>query len=92
MAMFWFENEFGLEENHLRDLVLILATMTAAELASASQGPYRSGFSRNLDVNALTKYFFSTAQFSATAMCLVGQRRFTMQFAMILIVQGTTYY
>lgn len=91
IGMFWFETEFGLEENHLRDLVLILATMAAAEVASASQGPFRSGFSRNLNVSAFTKYFFSQAQFSATAMCLVGQRRYTMQFGMILIVQGTTY-
>ena len=92
MALFWTERQLGLGEHHLWNLVLILATMAAAEIASSSQGHYRSGFSRELNVNAITKYFFSVAQLAATAMCLVGQRRYTMQFLMVFIVQGTVRY
>ena len=89
MALFWTEDTFGLEANNLWNLVLILATMAAAEIASASQGKDRSGFARELDVSPRKKYFFSVAQFAATSMCLVGQRRYTMQFIMVFIVQGT---
>lgn len=83
MTVFWLETEFNLAPNHTIDLLIILATMAAADLSSLSQGKHQSGFARELDVSAATSYFFSIAQFNATAMVLVGQRRYTMQFLMV---------
>ena len=92
MALFWLERELGLEQpNHFWNLVIVLGTMAAAEYASQNQGKYRSGFSRELDVSAGTRYFFSVAQLGATSMCLIGQRRYTMQFLMVTIIQGNAF-
>lgn len=91
MALFWCESELGLEQNRSLNLAIVLATMAAAEWSSQCQGKYRSGFARELDVSAGTKYFFSLAQFTATAICLVGQRRYTMHFLMVLIIQGNAF-
>ena len=83
MTVFWMEAEFDLEPDHKLNLYIVLATMAAADLCSLSQGKHQSGFARELDVPAATRYFFSVAQFNATAMVLVGQRRYTMQFLMV---------
>ena len=89
MSLFWAEAVFGFEASPVCNLVIVLVTMAAAEWASVRQGQYRSGFARNLDVDSWSKFFFSNAQFAATAICLVGQRRYTMQFLMVFIIQGT---
>jgi hypothetical protein len=89
MTLFWIEREWNLPENHYWNLVIVLATMAAADYASIVYGKdYQSGFARELDVPAIVRYFFSMAQLQATSMCLLGQRRYTMQFLMVIIVQG----
>ena len=74
------------------NIIIILGTMAAADITSYCQGPqHASGFARELDVPAIVKYFFSMAQLGATAMILHGQRRYTMHFIMIMIIQGNAF-
>lgn len=88
ITLFWFEQEWNLPVNNLMNLLIVIATMAAAELASQTQGTYRSGFSRELDVPEVVKYFFSLAQHGATSYCIVGHRQYTMHFLMMLVIQG----
>lgn len=92
MLLFWAEREYNCKENHLIELLIILATMAAADWGSHSLGKqYQSGFARELDVPAVVKYFFSLAQLNATAVILMGQRRYTMQFLMVIIIQVNAF-
>jgi hypothetical protein len=92
MTLFWIEKEWNIPENHVWNLVIVVATMAAADYASILYGKdYQSGFARELDVPGIVRYFFSMAQLHATSMCLLGQRRYTMQFLMVIIIQGTTH-
>jgi hypothetical protein len=77
---------------HILNLLIVLGTMAAADISSYTQGPqHTSGFARELDVPAYMRYFFSMAQLGATAMILHGQRRCTMHFMMIIIIQGNAF-
>jgi hypothetical protein len=93
MILFYVETTFyHSHEYHIMDIIIILSTMAAADISSYCQGPnHTSGFARELDVPAITKYFFSMAQLGATAMILHGQRRYTMHFIMIIIIQGNAF-
>lgn len=93
MLLFYVERTYySNQEFHVMNIVIILATMAAADLSSYSQGPnHTSGFARELDVPAIVKYFFSMAQLGATAMILLGQRRYTMHFIMVIIIQGNAF-
>jgi hypothetical protein len=56
-------------------LILVLSTMGMADLASSAvmiPAESSSGFCRDLDAPAVTRYFFSVAQCGATAYVLVG--------------------
>ena len=80
------------KEFHIMNIIIILSTMAAADISSYCQGPnHTSGFARELDVPAIVKFFFSMAQLGATAMILHGQRRYTMHFIMIIIIQGNAF-
>jgi hypothetical protein len=93
MLLFYMEQQYyNAEEYHRWNIIIILATMAAADWSSYSQGPnHTSGFARELDVPAIVKYFFSMAQLGATAMILHGQRRYTMHFIMVIIIQGNAF-
>jgi hypothetical protein len=95
MLLFYIEQTYYTnppQEFHLMNIVIILCTMAAADISSYYQGPnHTSGFARELDVPAIVKYFFSMAQLGATAMILHGQRRYTMHFIMIIIIQGNAF-
>ena len=95
MLLFYMERTYynhPPKEFHFMNILIILCTMAAADLSSYSLGPqHTSGFARELDVPAIVKYFFSMAQLGATAMILHGQRRYTMHFIMIIIIQGNAF-
>ena len=96
MLLFYMERTFKYYDNdtelHYMNIIIILGTMAAADISSYSFGPnHTSGFARELDVPAMIKYFFSMAQLGATAMILHGQRRYTMHFIMIIIIQGNAF-
>lgn len=91
MLLFWVEQgHFNNREFHVWNIVIVLSTMAAADLSSHSSD-VQSGFARELDVPAIVKYFFSMAQIYATSMILTGHRRYTMQFLMVIIVQGNAF-
>lgn len=84
------------EESHPRNwfysanLILVLATCAAADVSSH----YCSACSdtiRDLDAPAFARYYFSVSQFYATAVCLVGLRRYTLQFLMVSFTQLTAF-
>ena len=93
MLLFYIERRFfNAKEYHTWNILIILATMAAADLSSYSQGPmYASGFARELDASSVVRYFFSFAQLQATSIILHGQRRYTMHFIMIMIIQGNAF-
>jgi hypothetical protein len=81
-----------IREYHVGNILILLGTMAAADISTYMQGSqYQSGFARELDVPAAVKYFFSAAQIYATSMILTGHRRYTMQFLMVIIVQGNAF-
>lgn len=90
-TLFYVETTFHLPQNNAWNLVIVLATMAFADLFSWSRGQYRSSSVRDLSAPAAVKYFFSFAQFGATTMVLFGQRRYTMPWAMLTIVQVNAF-
>lgn len=79
-------------------LLLVLLTMALADLASASVVE-RSGFARDLDALAITRYFFSIAQLGATSYVLLGYHtydssssRSALHFVMIMIIQFNAFF
>ena len=93
MALYWWEDAVvrggrDEEERHYYtfNAVLVLLTMMCADLATAQQ-KHSSKSIRGLDSARWTSYFFSAAQFYATAGVLMGVRRYTVQFLNIFVVQ-----
>lgn len=87
MALYWYEEYFGIDPPMYQASVLIvLATMAAADWATASQ-KHQSKSIRDLDISRVTSYFFSVCQFYATAGVLFGVRRYTIQFLNVFVVQ-----
>jgi hypothetical protein len=62
--------------------------MAAADWGTQVVGEEAASSTINdLSAPAAMKYFFSVAQFHATAGCLVGLRRFSTQFVYLWIIQ-----
>jgi hypothetical protein len=91
-------------------LILVWSTMGMADLASTAMVPAdsASGFCRDLDAPAVTRYFFSVAQCGATAYVLIGQTRYddstsgsscrgacadaALHFVFVLIIQWNAFF
>lgn len=87
MALYWYEQAHGITEPcYPISAVLVLATMAAADLSTASQ-MHQSKSIRDLDIARATRYFFTVCQFYASAGVLMGVRRYTIQFLNVWIVQ-----
>ena len=67
----YYENSYGLPPNYLWNVAIVLGTITAADIASAST-KHPSGTIRGFETNPLLKFFFSAVQFHATMACLYG--------------------
>lgn len=72
------------------NLVIVMATMVAADIASAQCGG-QSGFCRKLHVPPGVKYFFSVMQLEATAGCLYGLRRYSIPFVFAMVIQCNAF-
>jgi len=95
MAITWYEETWqeSRSPNYGLNLVVVLATMAVADLGSYYCGTeYQSGFARQLDVRPAVKYFFSVMQFGATAVCLYGVRRYSLQFLFCMIIQCNAFF
>lgn len=87
----WLEQEFSaIRWPRYTFLLLVLGTMACADLTSLSVEE-SSGFAREMDAPVLTRYFFSVAQCGATAYVLTGDRRNSLQFVMVLIIQWNAF-
>jgi hypothetical protein len=92
IGVYHYEELQGLERNTDISLVLVLCTMAAADLCSFSVAEqYRSNSVREIDTHPAVKFFFSTMQFYATAAFLMGLRRYTMPFLVVMTVQLTPF-
>ena len=88
MLLYWYEQHNNISEPlYIGNVIIVLATMLAADASSFSQKQYASKSIRQLDISRVTSYFFSVCQFYATAGVLFGVRRFTIQFLMVFVVQ-----
>lgn len=92
IAMYWYEDRFHLPRWYDFNLFLVLATMLAADLCSASVGKeFQSNSVRDLDTHPAVKYFFSVMQFLATPVFLFGYPRCTVPFMIVTVVQLTPF-
>jgi hypothetical protein len=90
MALTWYEDTFDLPPNYWMNLSIVLAAMLSSDLASSWCGN-QSGFCRRLEVPEGVKYFFSVMQLSATAGCLYGMRRYSIQFIFCMTIQCNAF-
>jgi hypothetical protein len=86
MALYWFEQHYNKEPMYGANVLIVLATLAAADLSTATQR-HPSDTIRGLDIARPTCYCFSMIQFYATASFLFGVRRYTMQFILVFIIQ-----
>jgi hypothetical protein len=92
MALYEYEYRHQLEPRYLLNLLIVLATMLAADVASWSVGAaHCSRTIRDLDAPLGVKFFFSWMQLVATAGCLYGLRRCSLVFFMAFIIQLTPF-
>jgi hypothetical protein len=91
MLLFWYEqtptSSTHSEPYYWGSVIIVLLTLVAADLSTASAQQYASKSIRELDVSRATRYFFTVCQFYATAGVLFGVRRYTLQFLNVLVVQ-----
>ena len=86
MSLVWAERRYALEPMYWANVVVVFATLVAADVATASV-EHHSGTIRGLDTSAAYKFAFSFMQFLGTMGCLVGLRAFAAQFAVVFIIQ-----
>lgn len=95
MLLTWLELRYELEPMHWLNAVIVISTCFAADVSSASVGPPgsggRSSTIRDLDAGPATHFFFSAMQFHATMQCMLGIRRFSVQFMYVWIIQFNAF-
>jgi len=92
MLLIWFEQRTERPPMYEANVVIIFATLIAADIASWSVGEAsRSSTIQDLDAPAWLRFFFSVMQFHATAGCLLGIRRYSTQFMYVWIIQFTAF-
>tara|TARA_B110001452_G_scaffold34290_1_gene26457 strand:+ start:8665 stop:9663 length:999 start_codon:yes stop_codon:yes gene_type:complete len=92
MALTWYELRHGAEANYWANMAIVVGTLAAADLASWSVGEGgRSSTIRDLEAGPATHFFFSAMQFYATMGCMLGIRRFSVQFLYVFIIQFNAF-
>lgn len=91
MLLIYIEQTFHLPRLHGLNYVIVIGTMLAADYGSHMAGKYQSNSIRDLDSPVVVRYLFSLMQFLGTAGCLLGQRRFTLQFLYLIVIQGNAF-
>ncbi|CAB9505003.1 expressed unknown protein [Seminavis robusta] len=94
MLLFFYEDTYRTPHHkpplHWMNLVIILCTHASADAVSNLQ-EYPSRTIRDLQFPALWKWFFSTVQFVATGVCLVGARRYNPHLNFIFVIQFNAF-
>ena len=93
MLLYWAEQRWrpSAAPVHGANVLVVFGTMLAADAASRLHRDAASNTIRDLSASPLMRLLFSTAQIHATAACLIGSRRFTVQFVMVFVVQLTAF-
>jgi|MDTA01.1.fsa_nt_gb hypothetical protein len=92
MAVVYVETALALKPMYWINALIVLLTCAAADAGSASVGEAaRSSTIRDLEGPAALRFFFSFGQFVATTNCLIGQRRYSLQFVYVWVIQFTAF-
>lgn len=91
VAVNWYEQQFYIQPDYSKNLWIVLACMGAADLSSYYVGRFHSNTVRCLSAPALAKYYFSVMQFFATAAHLVGGRRSSIYFYILMVIQVSAF-
>jgi hypothetical protein len=91
IGLYWYEEEYNLPRQYDWNFVIVLGSMAAADLCSASVGEHQSNSVRDFDTHPAVKFFFSVMQFFATAGFLMGARRYSPVFLSVAVVQLTPF-
>ena len=87
ITLYWAEHHYQWNPNYMANLLLVLATMAAADLGSKSVR-YPSSTIRDLKAPDMVKFSFSFAQMQATANILLGFRYYySIQFSQVAVIQ-----
>ncbi|GAX15932.1 hypothetical protein FisN_22Hu218 [Fistulifera solaris] len=71
--------------------LIVIATMIIGDIASNYWVQYPSNSIRDLKASPVIKYYFSVMQFLATGVSLVGLRRCSLHYYMVMVVQVTAF-
>jgi len=94
LLLLWAERVAGAAEPwHCGNVAIVFGALLAADAASRSCGEeFRSRTIRDMDVpNPLLQFGFSCVQLHATTAILLGTRRFSAQFVILLVIQFTAF-
>lgn len=71
--------------------LVVISTMLMGDIASNYLVKYPSNSIRDLKAPPMIKYYFSVMQFLATGVSLVGIRRCSLHYYMVMVVQVTAF-
>ena len=92
MLLIWTEGALGLAPNYALNAALAFASMGASDLCSWSVGAKgRSRTVRDLDAPHAYRLLFSIMQIQTTSALLLGQRRYSMHFIFVLVMQFNAF-
>ena len=93
MMLVWFEQTTTPEHPwHIVDLLIVLGTMAAADYGSKSQGEHKSNSIRGTSYgDPYGHWWASECQFSLTAACLIGMRRYSVHLGALMIIQCNSF-
>lgn len=92
IGRYWYESKYELPRNYDYNFAVVILTMAAADLCSASvEEKYRSNSVRDVDTPPAVKFFFSSIQFLATTGYLMGLPRYSFPFLAVMVVQLTPF-
>jgi hypothetical protein len=87
MLLYWIEDIYQLEPKYMANYVIIVCSMALADVGTWSVGANKSNTIRDLKAPLAFKYFFSVAQFYATARLLFGARTLSVPFTSVILIQ-----
>jgi len=92
MVLICVEGVLGLRPNYYVNAAILFASMAASDVCSRSVGAKgRSRTVRDLDAPHATRLLFSIMQIQTSSALLLGQRRFSMHFIFVLVMQFNAF-
>jgi len=92
MLLIWFEGVTGRAPMQGLNALILFASMAASDASSRSVGlKGRSRTVRDLDAPHAARLLFSVMQIQTSSALLLGQRRFSMHFIFVLVMQFNAF-